>query len=70
VANLFSDLWRNDDVRKYKTALRVLAGDHAWLEEGILGLEEQTQQSVKPASPMGEPAPAEVQPKARPVVTH
>ena len=70
VANLFSDLWRNDDVRKYKTALRVLAGDHAWLEEGILGLEEQTQQSVKPASPMGQPAPAEVQPKARPVVTH
>ena len=70
VANLFSDLWRNDDVRKYKTALRVLAGDHAWLEEGILGLEEQTQQSVKPASPMGEPAPAEVQPQARPVVTH
>ncbi len=70
IANLFSDLWRNDDVRKYKTALRVLAGDHAWLEEGILGLEEQTQQSVKPASPMGEPAPAEVQPQARPVVTH
>ena len=70
VGNLFSDLWRNDDVRKYKTALRVLAGDHAWLEEGILGLEEQTQQSVKPASPMGEPAPAEVQPQARPVVTH
>ncbi|HEX9671205.1 MAG TPA: acyl-CoA dehydrogenase family protein, partial [Thermoanaerobaculia bacterium] len=67
VANLFSDLWRNDDVRKYKTALRVLAGDHEWLEEGILGLEEQT---LKPASPLGEPAPAEVQPQVRPVVTH
>jgi alkylation response protein AidB-like acyl-CoA dehydrogenase len=67
VANLFSDLWRNDDVRKYKTALRVLAGDHAWLEEGILGLEEQVREPVRA---VGEPAPAEVQPKARPVVTH
>ncbi|MGH9362483.1 MAG: acyl-CoA dehydrogenase family protein, partial [Thermoanaerobaculia bacterium] len=67
VAALFRDLWRNDDVRKYKTALRVLAGDHAWLEEGILNLEEQLRE---PVSPLGEPAPAEVRPKARPVTAH
>ncbi|HEX5760477.1 MAG TPA: acyl-CoA dehydrogenase family protein [Thermoanaerobaculia bacterium] len=65
VASLFRDLWRNDDVRKYKTALRVLAGDHAWLEEGILGLDDQLRE---PVGPLAEPEPAEVAPKARPLV--
>ncbi len=66
VARLFRDLWRNDDVRKYKLALAVLAGEHVWLEQGTLGIEAP---SVRPAaSPLGEPSPAEVEPKARPVV--
>ena len=39
VARLFEDLWSNDDVAKYRTALDVLGGRHAWLERGILGLE-------------------------------
>ena len=38
VARLFEDLWTNDDVRKYRAALDVLDGRHAWLEQGILGL--------------------------------
>lgn len=41
VRQLFRDLWSNDDVRKYKVALRVLDGRHAWLEQGILALGEQ-----------------------------
>ena len=39
VARLFEDLWNNDDVQKYRAALDVLGGRHAWLERGILGLE-------------------------------
>jgi hypothetical protein len=38
VARLFEDLWTNDDVPKYRAALDVLEGRHAWLERGILGL--------------------------------
>ena len=34
VVRLFHELWANDDVRKYKVALRVLDGKHAWLERG------------------------------------
>ncbi|MFQ5456863.1 MAG: acyl-CoA dehydrogenase family protein [Myxococcota bacterium] len=32
---LFRALWRNEDVRSYKLALRVLADEHVWLEDGI-----------------------------------
>ena len=35
---LFHDLWSNDDVAKYKTALRVLDGKHLFVEAGIVGL--------------------------------
>lgn len=31
----FAALWRNDDVRAYRLAQRVLAGDYTWLEKGI-----------------------------------
>jgi len=41
VRQLFRDLWSNDDVRKYRVALRVLDGRHAWLEQGILALGAQ-----------------------------
>jgi len=57
VAKLFRDLWANDDVRKYKVALKVLEGKHAWLEKGILTLEQraaanrpQSETFSKPAS--------------------
>ena len=52
VIQLFHDLWANDDVRKYKVALRVLDGKHAWLEEGILKLSERPALTgPKPAEP-------------------
>jgi hypothetical protein len=49
VARLFRDLWRNDDVVKYKTALNVLAGRHEYVEAGIVGLESAAAPSSKPS---------------------
>jgi alkylation response protein AidB-like acyl-CoA dehydrogenase len=69
VVRLFHDLWRNDDVRKYNVALRVLDGQHAWLEEGALGLQARAE-ALKPETVGGgktEPVPV---PKVRPVGTH
>lgn len=37
----FSDLWRNDDKRKYRVAMDVLSGRHTWLEQGGLTLAER-----------------------------
>ena len=36
VDRLFHDLGANDDAKNYAAAQRVLRGDHAWLEQGIL----------------------------------
>ena len=71
VSRLFHDLWFNDEVRKYKLAQRVLAGDHAWLEQGILGLDDQSAagRSLKPEPAFG-PADPKPIPEARPVGTH
>jgi hypothetical protein len=49
VARLFEDLWSNDDVAKYRAALDVLGGRHAWLERGILGLENAMDRERPPA---------------------
>jgi len=40
VKDLFRDLWRNDDARKYRAGVKVMEGGHAWFESGILTLEE------------------------------
>ncbi len=70
VVQLFHELWANDDVRKYKVALRVLDGQHAWLEEGALTLRERHLQALKPESvEPSNPDPVPV-PKVRPVGTH
>jgi alkylation response protein AidB-like acyl-CoA dehydrogenase len=70
VLRLFHELWANDDVRKYKVALRVLDGQHAWLEEGALTLRERHQAALKPESvDPSNPDPVPV-PKVRPVGTH
>jgi hypothetical protein len=55
--------------RKYRVALKVLDGKHAWLEDGIMGLEPRVSE-LKPETVAGgkaEPAPI---PKVRPVATH
>jgi alkylation response protein AidB-like acyl-CoA dehydrogenase len=70
IIQLFHELWANDDVRKYKVALRVLDGKHAWLEEGALGLDERAKAAMKPEAVVpSQPDPAPV-PKVRPVGTH
>src|SRR5436305_2282574 len=51
ILHLFHELWANDDVRKYKVALRVLDGKHAWIEEGILKLSERPQMEAKTLKP-------------------
>ncbi|HET9210285.1 MAG TPA: acyl-CoA dehydrogenase family protein [Thermoanaerobaculia bacterium] len=67
VVQLFHELWANDDVRKYKVALRVLDGKHAWLEEGALTLRERGEAELKPEP--AEPEPVAI-PKVRPIGTH
>jgi hypothetical protein len=51
VERLFEDLWSNDDVLKYRAALDVLGGRHAWLERGILGLEGAMGRQSQPSPP-------------------
>jgi hypothetical protein len=35
IAEAFDAIRSNDDVRKYKTARRLLDGEHRWLERGM-----------------------------------
>jgi hypothetical protein len=57
IAETFAAIRSNDDVRKYATARRFLAGDHKWLERGMTpmaGLEElaarATEEAERPAA--------------------
>jgi hypothetical protein len=52
VKRLFHELWSNDDVVKYKAALDVLQGRHAFVEEGIVGLDAAAPE--KAAAPRAE----------------
>ncbi len=38
VKGLFHDLWHNDDARKSELGVGVVEGEHAWLEQGALGV--------------------------------
>jgi alkylation response protein AidB-like acyl-CoA dehydrogenase len=71
VTGLFRDLWANDDVRKYKIAIKVLEGKHAWLETGILSMEERrvARRKAEGVFEQPEPAPKPVA-KVRPVGTN
>ncbi|MGH2601617.1 MAG: acyl-CoA dehydrogenase family protein, partial [Dehalococcoidia bacterium] len=40
VKELMRQLWRNTDVADGKVARRLMAGDYAWLEQGVLPLDE------------------------------
>jgi hypothetical protein len=37
IRDIFRDLWRNDDVARYRLGVDVLEGRHEWLEQGIVG---------------------------------
>ncbi|MEM1205746.1 MAG: acyl-CoA dehydrogenase family protein [Acidobacteriota bacterium] len=58
IKRLFTDLWLNDDARKYRTALNVLKGRHLWLEELFEGLEVDAKEAA-PAKKAG-PRPVAV----------
>jgi alkylation response protein AidB-like acyl-CoA dehydrogenase len=60
INDLFRDLWRNDDVAKYRSGLRVLAGDHAWLEDGAMGLGD----AARGVEEQPRPVPSFVEPHA------
>jgi hypothetical protein len=36
IQRLFREVFANDDVRGYQVAQQILAGEHAWLEEGVI----------------------------------
>jgi len=40
IAQRFAAIRSNDDVRKYRTARRLLAGEHLWLERGLVPTED------------------------------
>lgn len=46
VAAAFRALWSNDDAAKYRLAMDVLKGRHAWLEQGQVGLQSRVARSV------------------------
>lgn len=57
VRALFRALWRNDDAAAYRTGRAVLAGEHAWLEKGGIGL-GLTVEDLRPRLPgRAEPPP-------------
>ncbi len=41
VRQTFRDLWRNDDVLKYKLGVAVMDGEHRWLEAGGVSVESR-----------------------------
>lgn len=66
VDQLFHALWHNHDALAYRTGRAVLAGEHAWLERGGIGLdvtvEELTPRLPVAAAPAPRPAAREVAP--------
>jgi hypothetical protein len=62
VRALFEDMRSNDDVRMYGLARRILDGDFAWMEDGIVGLQEieppPTEELGRPLQSTGQPGTA------------
>ncbi|TMA37486.1 MAG: hypothetical protein E6J83_15965 [Deltaproteobacteria bacterium] len=38
VQQLFREMWRNDDARRYGVAWQVFEGKHVWFEQGVMPL--------------------------------
>ena len=47
VRRLFRELWRNDDVRKYRVGQSVLKGDHVWFEAETMGAMPQERRTAR-----------------------
>ncbi len=65
VDQLFHALWHNHDALAYRTGRAILAGDHAWLEKGGIGL-DLTVEALRPRLPpqAGEPELGQQRPGA------
>jgi hypothetical protein len=50
VKDIFRTLWHNDDASAYATGRDVLAGKHAWIEQGVIGI-GLTVEDLKPRMP-------------------
>ena len=50
VAELFRAIRSNDDVRKYRTARRILDGEHRWLETGLVPADALERLATSPAT--------------------
>jgi alkylation response protein AidB-like acyl-CoA dehydrogenase len=48
IAQHFRDIRSNDDVRKYRTARRILEGSHRWMEDGLVPGEELEKLAASP----------------------
>ncbi len=57
VRALFDALWSNDDSAAYAMGRAVLAGEHAWLEQGGIGLGLEVEDLRPKLPPQGEPRP-------------
>jgi hypothetical protein len=63
VRALFDALWDNDDAAMYALGREVLAGDHAWLEKGGIGL-GLTVEDLRPKLPPSSPPPPRAEPRS------
>ena len=54
IAQNFGAMRHNDDVRNYRTARRILEGEHVWLESGIAPAAELERLAASPAGEAAE----------------
>jgi len=50
IRRLHADLWDNDDARKYRFARDALEDRYDWVEQGIVGLNLPSDQTMAPQS--------------------
>ena len=50
IAEHFRGIAHNDDVARYRTARRVLDGEFAWLERGLVAMETDSEDAGSPSA--------------------
>ncbi|HZI65377.1 MAG TPA: acyl-CoA dehydrogenase family protein, partial [Thermoanaerobaculia bacterium] len=58
IESAFAAIRSNDDVRKYRTARRLLDGEHKWLERGMTPMSELEEFAARRAEPVERPVAA------------
>jgi len=58
IANTFEAIRSNDDVKKYRTALRFLDGEHKWLERGMTPMAAFEEMAARPPEEIERPIAA------------